>query len=45
MRIYAVSQGRANAGDLTGYSWSLTSGSAYFPQTGARPHVIGRLVR
>ncbi|WP_437742913.1 hypothetical protein WMF39_46600 [Sorangium sp. So ce1504] len=45
MRLYAVSPGQANAGDLTGYSWSLTSGSAYFPQTGARPHAFGRLVR
>lgn len=45
MRLYAVSPGRANAGDLTGYSWSLASGSAYFPQSGARPHAIGRLVR
>ncbi|CAN98807.1 hypothetical protein predicted by Glimmer/Critica [Sorangium cellulosum So ce56] len=45
MRLYAVSPGQANAGNLTGYSWSLTSGSAYFPQSGARPHAIGRLVR
>ncbi|WP_437278358.1 FG-GAP repeat protein [Sorangium sp. So ce375] len=45
MRLYAVSPGLPNAGELTGYSWSLTSGSAYFPQTGARPHVIGRFVR
>ncbi|WP_437307954.1 hypothetical protein [Sorangium sp. So ce388] len=45
MRLYAISPGLANAGDLTGYSWSLTAGAAHFPQTGARPYVIGRFVR
>ncbi|WP_437589481.1 FG-GAP repeat protein [Sorangium sp. So ce1000] len=45
MRLYAVSPGLPNAGNLAGYSWSLTSGSAYYPQTGARPHVIGRFAR
>jgi Concanavalin A-like lectin/glucanases superfamily/Thrombospondin type 3 repeat len=44
MRFYAISPGLQGAGTVTGYAWSLTSGSHYYDQASGRLHAIGRFV-
>jgi hypothetical protein len=44
LRLYATSRDLPDAGAITGHSWSLATGATYHPQSGVRPHVIGRLV-